>query len=68
MPEMLASFITTWICKSYPQMGRYTFKEKMEYWAFLWGGVMGATGFWRESHHRHNILPGELFAAKAAWR
>ena len=32
--------------KSYPQMGRYTFEEKLEYWAFVWGViVMGTTGF-----------------------
>src|SRR5512133_504060 len=32
--------------KSPPQMGRYTFEEKLEYWAFVWGViVMGTTGF-----------------------
>ena len=31
--------------KTPPQMGRYTFEEKMEYWAFVWGTIiMGATG------------------------
>ena len=34
------------LSKTFPQMGRYTFEEKMEYWAFVWGAfVMGATGF-----------------------
>ena len=32
--------------KSRPQMGRFTFEEKAEYWAFVWGTVvMGITGF-----------------------
>src|SRR5574339_1271315 len=55
--------------KSYPQMGRYTFEEKMEYWAFVWGAiVMGATGFmmWNPITTAR-FLPGEVIpAAKAA--
>ena len=55
--------------KTYPQMGRYTFEEKMEYWAFVWGAmVMGATGFlmWNPITATQ-YLPGELVpAAKAA--
>lgn len=55
--------------KEYPKMGRYTFEEKMEYWAFLWGaGVMGATGFlmWNPITATQ-YLPGEFIpAAKAA--
>jgi cytochrome b subunit of formate dehydrogenase len=55
--------------KTYPQMGRYTFEEKMEYWAFVWGAaVMGATGFmmWNPITATQ-YLPGELIpAAKAA--
>jgi cytochrome b subunit of formate dehydrogenase len=55
--------------KAYPKMGRYTFEEKMEYWAFVWGaGVMGATGFlmWNPITATQ-YLPGELVpAAKAA--
>jgi cytochrome b subunit of formate dehydrogenase len=55
--------------KSYPQMGRYTFEEKMEYWAFVWGViVMGATGFimWNPITTVH-FLPGEVIpAAKTA--
>ena len=55
--------------KTYPQMGRYTFEEKMEYWAFVWGAfVMGATGFmmWNPITATR-FLPGELVpAAKAA--
>lgn len=32
--------------KSRPQMGRYTFEEKAEYWALVWGTViMAITGF-----------------------
>jgi cytochrome b subunit of formate dehydrogenase len=55
--------------KQYPKMGRYTFEEKMEYWAFVWGaGVMGATGFlmWNPITAT-KYLPGEYIpAAKAA--
>lgn len=55
--------------KTYPQMGRYTFEEKMEYWAFVWGAiVMGVTGFmmWNPITATR-FLPGELVpAAKAA--
>jgi len=55
--------------KTYPQMGRYTFEEKMEYWAFVWGAaVMGATGFlmWNPITAT-KYLPGEFIpAAKAA--
>ncbi len=55
--------------KSFPQMGRYTFEEKMEYWAFVWGAiVMGATGFmmWNPIS-TVKFLPGEVIpAAKAA--
>lgn len=32
--------------KTRPQQGRYTFDEKIEYWAVIWGtAVMGFTGF-----------------------
>jgi cytochrome b subunit of formate dehydrogenase/mono/diheme cytochrome c family protein len=55
--------------KTFPQMGRYTFEEKMEYWAFVWGAiVMGATGFmmWNPISTA-KFLPGEVIpAAKAA--
>ena len=55
--------------KTYPQMGRYTFEEKMEYWAFVWGtAVMTATGFlmWNPITST-KYLPGEFIpAAKAA--
>ena len=55
--------------KTPPQMGRYTFEEKMEYWAFVWGAlIMGATGFmmWNPISATR-ILPGEVIpAAKAA--
>jgi mono/diheme cytochrome c family protein len=57
------------LAKSYPQMGRYTFEEKMEYWAFVWGAIiMGLTGFlmWNPIMVTR-LLPGELVpAAKAA--
>jgi hypothetical protein len=52
-----------------PQMGRYTFEEKMEYWAFVWGAIiMGVTGFmmWNPITTTR-FLPGEVIpAAKAA--
>ena len=55
--------------KAPPQMGRYTFEEKMEYWAFVWGAIiMGATGFlmWNPITTAR-FLPGEVIpAAKAA--
>ncbi len=55
--------------KTFPQMGRYTFEEKMEYWAFVWGAmVMGVTGFmmWNPIS-TIRFLPGEAIpAAKAA--
>jgi cytochrome b subunit of formate dehydrogenase/mono/diheme cytochrome c family protein len=57
------------LSKSFPQMGRYTFEEKMEYWAFAWGAIiMGATGFmmWNPITTTR-FLPGEVIpAAKAA--
>ncbi len=55
--------------RTYPQMGRYTFEEKMEYWAFVWGtAVMTITGFlmWNPITST-KYLPGEFVpAAKAA--
>jgi formate dehydrogenase gamma subunit len=55
--------------KTPPQMGRYSFEEKMEYWAFVWGAIiMGATGFimWNPITTTR-FLPGEVIpAAKAA--
>ena len=55
--------------KTPPQMGRYTFEEKMEYWAFVWGTIiMGVTGFmmWNPITTTR-FLPGEVIpAAKAA--
>ena len=55
--------------KNFPQMGRYNFEEKLEYWAFVWGAVvMGLTGFmmWNPIMTTR-ILPGEAIpAAKAA--
>lgn len=57
------------LAKTYPQMGRYTFEEKMEYWAFVWGAIiMGVTGFmmWNPITTAR-FLPGEFIpAAKAA--
>jgi cytochrome b subunit of formate dehydrogenase/mono/diheme cytochrome c family protein len=57
------------IRKERPQMGRYTFEEKAEYWAFVWGAaVMGFTGFlmWNPIT-ASSFLPGEIIpAAKAA--
>ena len=55
--------------KTRPQMGRYTFEEKAEYWAFVWGAVvMGFTGFlmWNPVTAA-KFFPGEFIpAAKAA--
>ena len=55
--------------KKFPQMGRFTFEEKLEYWAFVWGAlVMGLTGFlmWNPVMAA-KVLPGEWIpAAKAA--
>jgi cytochrome b subunit of formate dehydrogenase len=55
--------------KTPPKMGRYTFAEKAEYWALMWGGlVMGLTGFmlWNPIATA-KILPGVFIpAAKAA--
>ena len=55
--------------KTPPQMGRYSFEEKMEYWAFVWGAIiMGVTGFmmWNPLATTR-FLPGEAIpAAKAA--
>jgi cytochrome b subunit of formate dehydrogenase len=55
--------------KSRPQMGRYTFEEKAEYWALIWGIIiMGITGFmmWNPIITTR-FLPGYFIpAAKAA--
>jgi len=55
--------------KSRPQMGRYTFEEKAEYWALIWGTmIMALTGFmmWNPLATLR-ILPGDFIpAAKAA--
>ena len=55
--------------KSRPQMGRYTFEEKAEYWALVWGTViMALTGFlmWNPITSAR-LVPGEFIpAAKAA--
>ncbi len=55
--------------KTRPQMGRYTFEEKAEYWALVWGiVVMGVTGFmmWNPLA-TVKILPGDFIpAAKVA--
>jgi len=55
--------------KKFPQMGRFTWEEKLEYWAFVWGAlVMGLTGFlmWNPITAA-KIIPGDWIpAAKAA--
>jgi formate dehydrogenase gamma subunit len=52
-----------------PQQGRYTFEEKFEYWAFVWGTIiMAITGFmmWNPIATAR-YLPGEFIpAAKVA--
>lgn len=53
----------------HPQMPRYNFTEKVEYWALVWGGViMAVTGFmlWNPLITT-SFLPGQVIpAAKAA--
>jgi cytochrome b subunit of formate dehydrogenase len=55
--------------KAPPKMGRYTFEEKFEYWAFVWGySVMAVTGFimWNPVTS-FRFIPGEFYpAARAA--
>lgn len=57
------------IVRSSPQMGRYNFGEKVEYWAVIWGTlVMVITGFmlWNPIATT-TFLPGQFIpAAKAA--
>jgi formate dehydrogenase gamma subunit len=57
------------IGKTRPQMGRFTFEEKAEYWALVWGtAIMAITGFmmWNPIATA-KFLPGEAIpAAKAA--
>jgi cytochrome b subunit of formate dehydrogenase len=57
------------LSKTKPQQGRYTFEEKLEYWAVIWGTVvMGITGFmmWNPIATTR-VLPGSIVpAAKAA--
>jgi len=55
--------------KDHPKMGRYSFAEKVEYWAMLWGAlIMGLTGLmlWNPIATT-NVLPGQFIpAAKSA--
>jgi cytochrome b subunit of formate dehydrogenase len=57
------------IRKEPPQQGRYTFEEKLEYWAVVWGTIiMAVTGFmmWNPIATAR-ILPGQFIpAAKVA--
>ena len=57
------------IRKDPPQQGRYTFEEKLEYWAVVWGTlIMALTGFmmWNPVATAR-VLPGQFIpAAKAA--
>jgi cytochrome b subunit of formate dehydrogenase len=56
------------LTKKRPQMGRYTFEEKAEYWALIWGTViMGITGFmmWNPITTAR-FLPGEIIPASKA--
>lgn len=57
------------LAKHPPQMGRYTFEEKVEYWALIWGTVvMIITGFmlWNPIAAAR-FFPGQFIpAAKAA--
>ena len=58
-----------WLAKTPPRMGRYTFGEKVEYWAVIWGTViMVITGFmlWNPIATTR-FFPGQAIpAAKAA--
>lgn len=56
------------IAKKRPQMGRYTFEEKAEYWALIWGTViMGITGFFMWNPiTTTRFLPGEIIPASKA--
>ena len=64
-----ALFYNLGFANAYPKMGRYTFEEKFEYWAFVWGyTIRGITGFimWNPITATR-YLPGEFVpAAKAA--
>ncbi len=54
--------------KNRPQTGRYTFEEKAEYWALIWGTViMAITGFmmWNPITTTR-FLPGEIIPASKA--
>lgn len=56
------------LTKKRPQLGRYTFEEKAEYWALIWGTViMGITGFmmWNPITTAR-FLPGEIIPASKA--
>jgi formate dehydrogenase subunit gamma len=57
------------LTKERPQFDRYSFEEKAEYWAFVWGAIiMGITGFmmWNPINTAR-FVPGDLIpAAKAA--
>ncbi len=54
--------------KKPPQLGRYTFEEKAEYWALIWGTIiMAITGFmmWNPVTTTR-LLPGEIIPASKA--
>ena len=56
------------LSKTHPQMGRYTFAEKFEYWAVVWGTVvMIITGFilWNPIAAAQ-FLPGQFIPASKA--
>ncbi|MBN1657472.1 MAG: cytochrome b/b6 domain-containing protein [Anaerolineae bacterium] len=57
------------LSKKEPRQGRYTWQEKIEYWAVIWGTlIMGITGFmlWNPIATTQ-VLPGDFVpAAKAA--
>lgn len=61
-------FYNIGLSRKRPQMGRYTFEEKAEYWALIWGTViMGITGFmmWNPIITAR-FLPGEIIPASKA--
>jgi cytochrome b subunit of formate dehydrogenase len=56
------------LIKRRPQLGRYSFEEKAEYWALIWGTViMGITGFMMcNPITTARFLPGEIIPASKA--
>ena len=54
------------LAKSRPKLGQFTFHEKVEYWAMMWGNlVMIITGFMlSESHQNYRYTPRGMHSAE----